>query len=375
MERISVQPCRIEKDETGRRTGLHPVHDPVDIFRSGESLSPSFTGEAFSYFGFYVDASYGSSYSVGYDTQVVPEKRNLEAGILSEALVFRIYSDTISDSGEEVASFEKVATVNIAEMLGAPFVIGARTRTGITSEGELGDPLYDLGCIEIAEDSLALKLRKRSVTMHSEIKDTLSLVFERLSGGSYADSISFRPSMSNKVNLGTAAQRFNNVYLAGDPIVSSDRNLKAEIAEFPESLLKRWANVKWVSFKFKDSIKEKGQHSRKHSGVVAQDVQEALKGVNLSKWAFFCRDKWEERKESEWVETPAQTDEFGIVRPASSVHKDRVLNEAGDQLSIRYQEMQCIENAYLRREIGMLKNELAELKKLVKSAGLNTATD
>ena len=43
-----------------------------------------------------------------------------------------------------------------------------------------------------------------------------------------------------------------------------------------------------------------------------------------------------------------------------------VEREAGEQYSIRYQEMQCIENAYLRREIESLKKEVAELKKALK---------
>lgn len=369
VERLSVQPYRILKDASGARTGLEPVHDPVDIFIDGESVSPSFTGEVFRYFNFIVAPSYGAEYSVNYDTQLVPEQKNINVEVASEVLVFRIYSDTVDSSGIELASFEKTSSTNVAEMFGAPFVYGARTRTGITSEGQLGDTLYDLGGMEISEDAIELKIRKRSLndlTPISNIHDPVSLVFERKTTGSgtspWAETMSFRPSETKMVNLGTSDMRFNNVYLSGDPIVSSDKSLKTEVSDIPESLLKRWENVKWVSFKFKDAVAKKGQHARVHSGVVAQDVMAALKGVKLSRWSFFCKDTWDERKNVEWIDIPEQVDEFGVVRKARTEKTEKIVTEAGEQYSIRYQEMQCIENAYLRREINFLKKEIADLK-------------
>ena len=372
VERILVQPCRPILDESGRRTGLLPVHDPVEIYASGESRKPDFQGEAFRYFNFIVQPS-GSGYAVYFDTQLVPEQWNLDAGIVSEVLKVLVYADSSTESGAEEACVEKIVSANVSEMMGAPFVFGARTRTGITDEGELGDLLYDLGAVEITEDSLSLKIRKRSVsdlTPSSEVKQTLALNFERFPAGDttagWRDTIAFRPSSTDTVDLGTGEFRFKNVYLASEPIVSSDRNLKAEIADFPEALLNKWAKVKWVSFKFKDSIERKGQRARTHSGVVAQDVANALKGVKLANWSFFCRDKWDERRRAEWREIPAHTDEFGIFREARMEREEVVEREAGEQYSIRYQEMQCIENAYLRREIESLKKEVAELKKALK---------
>jgi hypothetical protein len=39
--------------------------------------------------------------------------------------------------------------------------------------------------------------------------------------------------------------------------------------------------------------------------------------------------------------------------------------KGGEQYSLRYQEVQAIENAYLRKEIQGLRSEIEELKKLI----------
>lgn len=368
LDRIIVQPYKVAPNEAGVQV---PTHDPVLIFDRGNVLMQSFIGEAFRYFNFNVVQQTDGIYSVHYDIQLVPEQKNLNVDVASERLVFRMYSDTINTSGE-VGSTEKISSINVAEMFGAPFVYGARTRTGITSEGQLGDTLYDLGGIEISEDALELKIRKRSLndlTPIADIKDTIAMVLERrakdAATNSWVERMCFRPSATGILDLGASDMRFRNVYYSGDPITSSDRNIKAEISDIPESLLKKWAKVKWVSFKFKDSIEAKGQRARIHSGVVAQDVMEALKGVKLAKWSFFCKDQWAERKNVEWITIPAHVDEFGIQREARIEKRETVAAEAGEQYSIRYQEMQCIENAYLRREISLLKEEIAALKKIV----------
>lgn len=377
VERLTVQPYKVLLDESGARTGETPLHDPAVIFNEGTSIKAYFSGEAFEYFNFNVVRGYGAEYVISFDTRLIPEQKNLNQKKLLEAVRFRAYSDDINASGEEIASFEKTVSLNVDEMMGAPFVFGARTRTGITSTGQLGDPLYDLGCVEINEDTLALRLRKKSVTMQSEIKETTSLVFARLvdpddqtyfpkgtmqKGEGYV----FCPTVRNAVDLGTATFRFRNIYLAGDPIVSSDQSLKTEIADFPESLMKKWSKVKWTSFKFKDAVEAKGKKARIHAGVVAQDVQKALRGMDVSKWSFFCKDKWNDMKEYEWIDVPAGKDEFGVWRPAHTERRIATTEKAGEQYSIRYQEMQCIENAYLRREIELLKNEIELLKQKIK---------
>ena len=420
VERLTVQPFRNVYDENGTKIDAIAVHDPVTIFKDSTAVSASFLGKAFEYFNFSVIPGYGSKYVVAFDTRLIPEQENLNKDKVSEVLTFKGYAGTIDASGDPVVSFEKTISLNVKEMMGAPFVFGARTRTGITSTGQLGDPLYDLGCVEIAEDSMAFKLRKRSVTMQSEIKKTASIVFERKTDYNgrivpYINSetnhwfingedtglpavgdsavapriedgfwwignvntgyrasdenvnagISLRPSV-NGVDLGIAELRFRNLYLEGEPIVSSDRNLKTDIAEFPDSLLNKWAKVQWTSFKFKDSVEKKGKKARIHAGVIAQDVQKALRGTDVSKWSFFCKDQWDDRKEAEYVDVPAGKDEFGVFRDAHTERRIVVSNKAGEQYSIRYQEMQCIENAYLRREIETLRKEIEQLKKKLK---------
>ena len=130
--------------------------------------------------------------------------------------------------------------------------------------------------------------------------------------------------------------------------------------------MKKWSKIKWTSFKFKDAVEEKGKSARIHAGVIAQDVQKALRGMDVYKWSFFCKDKWSDEKEFEWIDVPAGKDEFGVWRDAHTERRISTSEKAGERYSIRYQEMQAIENAYLRREIEILKKEIELLKQKVK---------
>ena len=385
IKQIFVEPFKVVMDESGEILDYISSHNPVLIYDKGTAIHPQFIAEVFEYFNFDVvpgnvynedTQQHGAGYVITYDVRLVPEKKNLNSKVAMERLLFTIYSDDFGVSNELIASFEKFVSLNVQDMLDAPFVIGARTRTGITSTGQLGDPLYDLGCMEISEDSIALKLRKKSVTMQSEIKNTMSLIFERRTKENEVDSneeydglpdeqMTLRPSLGNTIDIGTAKSQFRNLYLSGSPIISSDKTLKADISEFPNALMKKWSKIKWISFKFKDAIDEKGDEARIHAGVVAQDVKKALRGVDIDRWSFFCKDQWNDEKEYEWIDVPAGKDEFGVWRKAHTERRISTAQKAGERYSIRYQEMQAIENAYLRKEIELLKEEIKLLKQKV----------
>lgn len=125
------------------------------------------------------------------------------------------------------------------------------------------------------------------------------------------------PSINNALSSGSTTHRWKAVYAVNGTIQTSDENLKEEIGEIPEAVFKAWANVKFVQYKFKDAVKEKGEKARYHIGLIAQRIVAAFKAEGLDAFAYglVCRD---------------------------------VLKDGGEILSLRYDECLALECAYER---------------------------
>ena len=125
------------------------------------------------------------------------------------------------------------------------------------------------------------------------------------------------PSKNNALSSGTTTHRWKAVYAVNGTIQTSDENFKEEIGEIPEAVFKAWANVKFVQYKFKDAVKEKGENARYHIGLIAQRIVAAFKAEGLDAFAYglVCRD---------------------------------VLKDGGEILSLRYDECLALECAYER---------------------------
>ena len=143
----------------------------------------------------------------------------------------------------------------------------------------------------------------------------------------YLTPTTFHPSVDNVVSLGKGDSRFAQIYAVTDNIVTADETSKTSIYDIDSSLLNKWKDVKWKSYKLKSAVETKGlEAARTHTGLIAEEVYEAI--PNANSYGFFCKDN--------------------------------------ETLSIRYQEAQAIENAYLREEIKLLKNEIDALKEKIK---------
>ena len=125
------------------------------------------------------------------------------------------------------------------------------------------------------------------------------------------------PSNNNALSSGTSTHRWKAVYAVNGTIQSSDENLKEEIGEIPEAVFKAWEKVKFVQYKFKDAVKEKGEKARYHIGLIAQRIVAAFASEGLDAYAYglVCRD---------------------------------ALKDGGEILSLRYDECLALECAYER---------------------------
>jgi len=151
----------------------------------------------------------------------------------------------------------------------------------------------------------------------------------------------------NKTSLGQAQLRFSQLYAGTASINTSDERLKDEISEIPEEVLIAWGKVNFNQFKFKESIKEKGDKARLHTGLIAQRIVEIFEadGLNATKYGLVCYDSW---------------GEYNIPDP-NSENGTRTL-PAGNLYSLRYEEALCLEAAYQRYRANKLEERIAALE-------------
>ena len=263
-------------------------------------------------------------------------------------------------------SFAIVAKHSYAEMYldrdnepvneGMPSVYGTRTRTGIV-DYDPGTVVFETGSIEFTEDDATIRVRKKNVTTEEDVKPN---VFLKITPENIL------PSDDARISLGSESLRFNQVYSSNAEISTSDKNLKTEISDIDQDLLDDWKDIKWVSFKMKDSVEEKGDAARIHCGLVAQDVKKAVQAVDVEEYGLFCHDTWDDIWDIEVLTVPAVLGEDGeVIEEEKKTEVKTLRKAAGEQYSLRYQEAQAVENAYLRRELGRLKAELNRVKKLL----------
>lgn len=129
---------------------------------------------------------------------------------------------------------------------------------------------------------------------------------------------SLRPlSSSQDLGKNDTNERWQSIYLANNPNVSSDRRLKADIDAIPDALLDVWlVNVKPMAYKL---VNNKGKDSdRRQAGLIAQDVIRAFQSAGLD---------WKE-----W---------------------DVVEEDENGYLSLNYSACGIIESAAVRRKIGV----------------------
>lgn len=121
----------------------------------------------------------------------------------------------------------------------------------------------------------------------------------------------FNPLTDNTLSLGLSSNRWSVVYAGTGAINTSDANTKQQVAELTDAEKRVAARIKGMmrTFRFNDSVAEKGDGARIHAGAIAQDVQAAFvaEGLDATRYALFCSDTW-----WEFDGKPVQADANGI---------------------------------------------------------------
>ncbi|QBQ72720.1 putative structural protein [Roseobacter phage CRP-5] len=100
----------------------------------------------------------------------------------------------------------------------------------------------------------------------------------------------------NTIDVGTASQRFDDIYATNGTIQTSDRNEKQDIEVLSDAETRVAQACKGLlrKFRWKDAVAEKGDDARIHFGIIAQDLQDAFtaEGLDAGRYAMFISSTW-----------------------------------------------------------------------------------
>lgn len=163
------------------------------------------------------------------------------------------------------------------------------------------------------------------------------------------NDIAFRPlsKCADSLKLGTASNKFGQIYSSNSAISTSDKNFKKDITPLDEKYLQLFLLLQPVSYLFKN-----GTSGRTHIGFISQDVEEAMIkcGISDLEFAGFCKD----------VKKKYTTDENG-----DEIESDD-LDENGNVqyiYSLRYEEFIGL----ITKAVQVLWNKMEELKNEINS--------
>tara|TARA_B100001939_G_scaffold550_1_gene521 strand:+ start:262 stop:1383 length:1122 start_codon:yes stop_codon:yes gene_type:complete len=152
----------------------------------------------------------------------------------------------------------------------------------------------------------------------------------------------------NDIDLGKSGIRWRTVFAGTGSINTSDENEKQSIQPLTSSemnVAKRLSAL-FRNYKFNDAVEQKGDNARIHTGIIAQDVQQAFtdEGLDASNYALWCSDTWYQNSDGDIKNEPTE----------GYVEKTR--------LAIRYSELFSFIQAYNDQRFTELETRIATLE-------------
>jgi len=174
------------------------------------------------------------------------------------------------------------------------------------------------------------------------------------------------------VDLGYTNARWEDVYASNGTIQTSDQNEKQQIASLTDAEITAAKAISklFKTFKWNDSVTEKGDAARTHTGVIAQQVETAMTdaGLNAGDYAFFISSTWWETQ----TEVPAveADEENGIEAQEAYTRTDTymTLEEAPEgaternRKGIRYPQLLSFVAAATEQRLASIETRLEALE-------------
>lgn len=169
--------------------------------------------------------------------------------------------------------------------------------------------------------------------------------------GFYDTAFRVMEAYDNKVSLGGGYARWKQVYAKNTSISTSDRNLKHDIHDIDDNLIKLFFKIKPKTYYFNDG-------DRIHIGLIAQDFEDSMHELGLSEndYGMICKDI---------LYDYTKFDEDGVPIEDSKVPKKDEDGNIIYRYSFRYEELitlivQVVHNQ--QKELDDIKNDIANIK-------------
>ena len=167
----------------------------------------------------------------------------------------------------------------------------------------------------------------------------------------------------NTKDVGASSVRFDDVYATNGTIQTSDQNEKQQIASLTDAEITAAKAISQLfkTFKWNDSVAEKGDAARTHSGVIAQDVEQAMSdaGLNAGDYAFFISTTW-------WEADETFTDDEGVEQTRTSQYDSQDDAPEGaterNRKGIRYPELLSFIGAATEQRLASIEARLDALE-------------
>jgi hypothetical protein len=193
-------------------------------------------------------------------------------------------------------------------------------------------------------DNANIGFRGTGTVVHIGAGDT-GLEFHSADNRVYPTNPSTAVLRDNAIDLGGPSYRFDDVYATNGTIQTSDQNEKQQIASLTDAEITAAKAISklFKTFKWNDSVEEKGDAARTHAGVIAQDVQQAMSnaGLDAGDYAFFISTTWWEAE----IEVPA----VEAVEAVDAVYEDvvieAVLDDDGNEIEPERTEQRLVSEA------------------------------
>jgi len=148
----------------------------------------------------------------------------------------------------------------------------------------------------------------------------------------------FRPVTDDAISLGNTAGRWSVVYATTGTINTSDAREKQQIRPVSESEHAVAIRLKSMirTFKWNNSVEQKGEDARIHFGLIAQEVKEAFEaeGLDAMKYGTLCYDEWDD----EYEPVMAKREINGSIEEYDTGEK-RLVRAAGNRYGVRYDQL------------------------------------
>jgi hypothetical protein len=194
----------------------------------------------------------------------------------------------------------------------------------------------------------------------------------RFGNGAIVPTNNSGASTDNACNLGGGSGRFTDIFASNGTIQTSDENEKQNIASLTSAEITAATAISklFKTFKWKDAVEAKGDNSRTHSGVIAQQVATAMSdaGLDASKYGFWCSDTWwekdvevaaveaDEEKGIEAKDAYTRTDSYDIKDEAPKGATEHT------RMGVRYPELLSFVSAATEQRLTSIEARLTALE-------------